>query len=103
MNPSDGGKLGIQLRNKRAAAKRQHVDEIEENGLTDAEAKEMVEVLKTTVVNNRNMDSIKNMLKSTLKYRTQMLNDEQLNLREFFPYFWVSRELVSTNIISYPT
>lgn len=100
LNSSDGGKLNIQLRNKRAAIKRQHVVE-PDNILTDDEAKEMVEVLKTTVVNNQNIDSIKDMLKSTLKYRTKMLKDEQLNLREYFPYFWVSKELVSINIRYY--
>lgn len=98
MNPSDGGKLNIQLRNKRAATKRQHVEEHEINTLTDDEAKNMVEKLKTTVVNNQNMDAIKNMLQLTLKYRTQMLKNEQLNLREYFPYFFVSKELVSTII-----
>lgn len=83
------------MRNKRAIAKRQHVQQYEEVTLSDEEAKEVVEVLKSTAVNSQNMDNIKNMLTSTLKYRTELLKKEEINLREYFPYFWVSNELVS--------
>lgn len=93
---SDGGKLNIQMRYKRVMAKRQHVQQDEEAILSDEEAKKMVEILKSTVVNSQNMDSIKSMLTSTLKYRTEMLKQEELNLREYFPYFWASKELVSS-------
>lgn len=96
LNSSDGGKLGIQLRNKRAVAKRQHVQCQSEVELTEDEAEDMVELLKTTVVNSENMEDIKRMLTLTLNYRTQLLRKEELNLREYFPYFWVSKELVST-------
>lgn len=83
------------MRNKRAIAKRQHAQQHVEATLPDEEAKDLVEVLKSTAVNSQNMDNIKNMLKSTLKYRTELLKKEELNLREYFPYFWVSNELVS--------
>lgn len=98
LNVSDGGKLGIQMRNKRAMARRQPVQQNKETTLSDDEAKEMVEVLKSTVVSTQNMDNIKSMLASTLKYRTEMLKKEELNLREYFPYFWASKELVSALI-----
>lgn len=97
VNSSDGGKLGVQLRNQRYASKRQVTRGIEDDICDEQEAKEVIEVLKSMVVNSANMEDFKQKLRSTLTYRGNMLKEPELNLREYFPYFWVSRELVNTD------
>lgn len=53
-----------------------------------------VEMLKSTVVNESNMDLIKSNLKLTSQYRLKMLHDKSIDLLESFPYFFVDPKLV---------
>lgn len=97
LNSNDGGKLSIQLRNKRFLAKKgaQKNDVAVRSSLNGDEAKNAVEVLKSMLVNETNMDKFKQLLSSTLEYRRAKLeSEEELNLQEYFPYFFVSSELV---------
>lgn len=50
--------------------------------------------MKSIVVNDRNIDLIKSKLVLTVEYRTQLLKDKEVNLKEEFPYFFVSPCLV---------
>lgn len=102
-NTKDGGKLGICLRNKRFADK----DKLDERGqnvpliddsIDEDTAKLELEMLKSMVVNKENMIEIQNKLKLTLSYRMNLLKQLELNIREYFPYFFVSAELVSESI-----
>lgn len=97
-NTKDGGKLGICLRNKRFA-NRDKFDERDQNVLLiddidEDAAKLELEVLKSTIVNNDNMAEIQNKLKLTYSYRMNLLQELEINLREYFPYFFVSADLV---------
>lgn len=99
LNKTDGGKLGIQIRNVRRGIKRRQtiVNDFEDEMLLNEEqAKQEVENLKSILVNTQNMDEIKSKLRSTLVYRLDLLKQIELNLREYFPYFFVSPELVNT-------
>lgn len=51
--------------------------------------------LRSIVVNSQNMEAIKSILISTSQYRTNLLNDKQIDLKKEFPFFFVSTELVS--------
>lgn len=97
VNSTDGGKLSIQLRNKRYAAKKDEKnDVIASSPLSGGDAKDALEMLKSMVVNESNMHEFKRLLSLTLEYRqTKLQSEEELNLQEYFPYFFVSTELVS--------
>lgn len=98
VNSADGGKLGIQLRNKRFLAKNNagNNDAMANQPLSGEDAKDALEVLKSMIVNDSNMDELKRLLNLTLEYRrTKLQSEEELNLKEYFPYFFVSTELVS--------
>lgn len=97
INSSDGGKLGIQLRNQRRVNKRKEApDALNQsiNTLNESDAKQLIETMKLMIVNNDNMENFKSMLAKTLQYRTELLKIIDINLREFFPYFFVSHDLV---------
>lgn len=96
-NTNDGGKLGIGLRNKRFALNKNKVGATVENNLSDTEPSIEFELLKSTLVNTANMQTIKDRLKLTLQYRVGLLRRVEINLLEYFPYFFVSAELVSSN------
>lgn len=55
---------------------------------------EAVLLLKTIVVNDT-IESIKQKLKQTRKYRHKLLLNKELNLKETFPYFFTYPQLVS--------
>lgn len=58
-------------------------------------AKKDVDFLKSTKVDEENMEIIKEKLKLTSSYRKKMVNDPSIDLLEFFPYFFTSPNLVS--------
>lgn len=111
-NPVDGGALGIWMRNKRHVEKKSMNEEngdsesmsVECDGdveqvLSEEEAEELVSNLKFLVVNDDNIDTIKKGLLKTLQYRSKLLTEMKLNLREYFPYFFTNPNLV---IFEYP-
>lgn len=73
-----------------------------DNGPSDADGiennlekqKNDVADLRTLVANNRNMETIKSKLISTMQYRAILLDNEEIDLKREFPFFFVSAELV---------
>lgn len=101
-NSNDGGKLGIGLRYKRFKAnKKRSVGSIVPADPGVINVTDEFELLKSTMVNNENMATIKLRLARTLQYRTTLLRQIEINLLECFPYFFVSAELVSSYIFLY--
>lgn len=66
--------------------------------ISDEEAANIVEDLKMTLVSIENIDVIKESLLKTLQYRSKLLAKEELNLREYFPYFFTNPELVCNSL-----
>lgn len=74
--------------------------EEEENENID-ERKTMAEdflFLKTTILTKENIDEVKEKLKATVEYRDDLLKDENLDLKEHFPYFFVQPRLVNFSL-----
>lgn len=61
---------------------------------SDTQAAADVEFLKSTKVNNGNIVAIKVKLKLTFVYRRKLLTDLNIDLLEYFPYFFTNPELV---------
>lgn len=55
-----------------------------------------VNFLKSTKVNNENIQIVEGKLRLTAAYRKKMLNDLSIDLLETFPYFFTNPELVRT-------
>lgn len=53
-----------------------------------------VELLKTFVVNPKNMDTTKEKLAATMDFRLKMIDKVELDLLETFPYFFACPEWV---------
>lgn len=96
-NPIDGGLFGNKLKYKRSKSKKhqQAVDEAT-NGIEEINInpEDDVALLKHTLVNNDNMDLIKEKIGSTAKFRKNMLKDKNLDLLQNFPYLYTNPELV---------
>lgn len=91
--------------NERAAAKRapavnqgttaEPEDELNSSGeQTEEENKRDIEILKTLTVSDANMDQIKEKLVATMSYRLEMMNVNEIDLLENFPYFFTDPSLV---------
>lgn len=107
-----GGWLNSRLKNVREAhnrLKRQQENEnldanddssfdldLVEHELSDEEAEQMVEVLKSTIVSPQTLDAVMVNLASTRKYRHKMLLSKELDLKQEFPYFFTHPSLVGT-------
>lgn len=97
------GWLEAGLKNQRQLVKktknnrRSLTPDIDFNNYTEVEAQRDVGVLKSTVVNDKNMHDIKQLLKVTKDYRWKLVNDVNLSFIDVFPYFFVCPELVSTD------
>lgn len=52
-------------------------------------------LLKSTIVNQENLELIKEKLKITSTYRSRLFTDRNINLLEQFPFFFTNPELVS--------
>lgn len=53
-----------------------------------------IDYLKCTMVNNSNMNQIREKLVETLNYRMALMNDPKLDIKETFPFFFMSTDLV---------
>lgn len=60
---------------------------------TEDEIKDIA-FLRSCKLNDANMPTIQQKLKSTVKERTKMVNDDRTNLLERFPYFYAEPHLV---------
>lgn len=96
------GYLNTKKKNERYAEKTCQRDQNESNNNDSFEGaidvterqKQDIEVLKATIVNESNLPEIQTKLKSTLAYRQKLLENRELDLKEFFPYFFTDPELV---------
>lgn len=57
--------------------------------------KSVFEQLKSTIVNDQNMSLVKNMMKSTLNYRLNLMQIVETDVLESFPYLFTHPELVT--------
>lgn len=65
------------------------------NDMSDDDMKRLIEKMKTVIIDDgNNMETLKKNLKITREYRNNMLLDENINLLETFPYFFVRAEMV---------
>lgn len=53
-----------------------------------------IEYLKSAIVNSDNLARIKEKMIETMTYRTKLMKDQKLDLKESFPFLFVSVELV---------
>lgn len=54
----------------------------------DEDMEDDVHLLKTIIVNAENLDTIKQLLNKTREYRAQMLQKNETEIKEHFPYFF---------------
>lgn len=100
------GYMEVKMKNERTAAKKRDMNEsnasevlnttgsvISELDIAECE-KTDVELLKLTVVNESNWSYIKAKLQSTLAYRFKLMEIPELDLKEYFPYFFSHPTLV---------
>lgn len=71
-----------------------------ENPIQKEHPSGLVRALKSTVVNEQNIDLIKAKLRETMDYRCKMLKNEKLDYRIEFPYFFTNPDLVCITIHS---
>lgn len=100
------GFLNVKERNDRYTAKKINENRVENNNELSIQQKVIenndesenseqdVQILKATVVNDASSLEIHSKLKSTLSYRTKMLENRSLDLLELFPYFFTNPSLV---------
>lgn len=94
------------MKNVRTAAKKRNMNESDASDATNTNGsvisyvdiaeceKTDVELLKLTVVNESNMSYIEAKLQSTLSYRFKLMEIPELDLKEYFPYFFSNPTLV---------
>lgn len=61
---------------------------------TEEEMKRDIEILKTLTVSEANLNEIKEKLIATMTYRNEMMDVNELDLLENFPYFFTDPSLV---------
>lgn len=66
--------------------------------LDDDSLKNDFQMLKLALVNKENIADIKNKMKSTMKYRKNLMNIPETDVLECFPYLFTHPELVSIEI-----
>lgn len=104
-NGSDNNSPGwiiTTLKTRRKEVTKQKVNEVE-NIDSDCETEENEErevaILRSLLVNEENMLIIKQKLAKTIKLRSRLVNDDNVNLLERFPYFYTCPELVNWNLL----
>lgn len=90
-NHHNGGYLGLKERNHRRLKRK---SEVLESDQSDQNITEDLEYLKSAIVNADNMDTIRKKLKSTERYRMEMVRDLNVDLLENFPFFFTHPETV---------
>lgn len=103
----DGGWINSRLKNIREAKKKFELNKINSNipsaarpiieqmsELSNADAHNELKLLKTMVVEPQNMATIIEKLNLTRTYRHKILLDKELNLKEWFPFFFTHPQLV---------
>lgn len=99
-NTRNGGYLGQALKRliiARAELKKStdiHVP-IEFSAAEKGNLEAAMDYLKSAVVNSDNLDRIKEKMVERMSYRTELMNDQNSDLKESFPFLFASVELVS--------
>lgn len=85
------------LRHKKGIKKTRNasVEVAESKQYTDLAATKDVAWLKSTITEDKNMETIKEKIKLTSSYRKKLLKDKSIDLLEVFPYFFTCPQLVS--------
>lgn len=100
-NTRDGGFIGVGLKNARRAERKKGrpslprtvvIDNLDED--EDEKAKQEMEHLKSLIVNDENMNEIKDLIVSTIPFRNKLMCDPKTNLKEWFPFFFTCVDLV---------
>lgn len=104
LNNIDGGMIGIALKNSRRADRMRNRLSVPRtvivetaNEEDDAAAIESMNYLKALVVNDQNMDEIKQQLINTQAYRSKLMRDVDTDIKEEFPFFFADPKLVNTS------
>lgn len=98
-NTKTNGYLGQKLKNltvMRAKLSRTLKDPVPVD-FTAAEKEKLeaaMDYLKTTVVTDSNLAQIKEKMVETMAYRIKLMNDQRMDIKESFPFLFVSVELV---------
>lgn len=106
LNGKNGGFIGAKLKYLRGIERTHLLNENQANAVIREVQLDVPEVqhhndeedfefLKSCVVNAENMTIIKQKLKSTIEYRVGVMNDQNIEFLEQFPYFFTNPELVS--------
>lgn len=103
----DGGWLNIRLKNIREAKKKFELNKMNSNipsaarpiieqisEFSDTDADNELKLLKTMIVEPQTMTTIIEKLNLTRTYRHKILLDKELNLKEWFPFFFTHPQLV---------
>lgn len=112
LNKADGGMLGIRLKNKRYAEKKNAKTNVSIGATRESDVicesvesdLENFEKLKSMLISESNLSSFNILLKQTLPHRMKLLQemtehwDEKQNLRELFPYFFTFPQSVKFQI-----
>lgn len=100
-NTKGNGFLDLRLRNlRRANAKNGKSNDTEnehENSepIDEVNIEDEIQVLKSLIVNEGNMNIIVDKLNLTREYRSTLLKRTDIELKEYFPYFFTHPPLVS--------
>lgn len=67
--------------------------------ITDEDAQTELNALKSIVIDDTSIDLVMAKLRLTRKYRSKLLMDKNLNLKEYFPFFFTHPHLVTDTIL----
>lgn len=76
--------------NKRKSGPEPEINENEKEKMDLA-----INFLKSVVVNDSNLDAIKEKLVETMRYRHDLMKNQRMDLKETFPFFFTRPQLVS--------
>lgn len=84
------------IRRKQNIRMRNAEEEDSDEDENDNNAKEAVDELRTTVVNNDSLPRMHLLLKRSMKYRSKLMSDPSTDFLETFRYFFTHPNLVSS-------
>lgn len=80
---------------KKRTPKRKSVDNVQTPGDEKARMKRLMNDLKSAVVNDLNLDDIKQKLTETMKHREKLMQNKLIDAKETFSVFYAHPELVN--------
>lgn len=102
-NSVAGGFLGQKLKNmgivKKRVPKRKSTENVQTPLCEKNQMKTLMNDLKSAVVNELNMDDIKQKLVETMSYRDKLMANKRTDVKEMFSVFYAHPELVNIKLI----